>query len=350
MPRVNVRELKRTMTTKERTKNFASPWNNSDMVLVVEGKELYVHKWILTSQSPVLKAMLEGHFQEASQHKITLKEKKFKSMQMFLKLLYPCCMLGEARTPLGGENLLSILALADEYQCVNVIKQCIDEVQITPEFVLQLLPYAIKYHTSFVPKLYEIINWSAPTAKLEKFIIPEQSSDVSIKMLLAKCRFLESALVERHQIMISLIKDVFEIRIGRGRSYGQSARSCQQCPHHLSPEHIGAVKKCEKCLESYKQKYIATLPSCSGAKSDTLMEMLKQDDEIANAVKKFEENPTKSIYPWNPCSPMYSATSPSYSPTSPSYSPTSPSYSPTSPSYSPAYSPTSPSYSGYTPY
>ena len=169
-----------------------------------------------------------------------------------------------------------------------------------------------------MPKLYEIINWSAPTAKLEKFIIPEQSSDVSIKMLLAKCRFLESALVERHQIMISLIKDVFEIRIGRGRSYGQSARSCQQCPHHLSPEHIGAVKKCEKCLESYKQKYIATLPSCSGAKSDTLMEMLKQDDEIANAVKKFEENPTKSIYPWNPCSPMYSATSPSYSPTSPS--------------------------------
>ena len=181
--------------------------------------------------------------------------------------------------------------------------------------------------------------------KLEKFIIPEQSSDVSIKMLLAKCRFLESALLERHQIMISLIKDVFEIRIGRGRSYGQSARSCQQCPHHLSPEHIGAVKKCEKCLESYKQKYIATLPSCSGAKSDTLMEMLKQDDEIANAVKKFEENPTKSIYPWNPCSPMYSATSPSYSPTSPSNSPTSPSYSPTSPSYSP----TSPSYSGYTP-
>ena len=314
------------------------------MVLVVEGKELYVHKWILTSQSPVFKAMLEGHFQEASQHKITLKEKKFNSMQMFLKLLYPCCMFGEARTPLGGENLLSILALADEYQCVNVIKQCIDEAQITPEFVLQLLPYAIKYHTSVVPKLYEIINWSAPTAYLEKSIVPEQSSDVSIKMLLAKCRFLESALLERHQIMISLIKDVFEIRIGRGRSYGQSARSCQQCPHHLSPEHIGIVKKCDKCLERYKQKYVATIPSCSGAKSDTLMEMLKQDDEIANAVKKYEENlypmSSPSYSPYLIYSPYDSPTSPSYSPTSPSYSPTSPQYYPTSPKYSPS----SPSY------
>jgi hypothetical protein len=171
------------------------------MVLVVEDKEIHVHKWILISQSTVFEAMLEGHFLEASQHKITLKEKDLKSMKMFLKILYPCCMFGEARVPLDGENLLSILALADEYQCVNVIKQCIDvfdEAKITSEIVLKLLPYAIKYHKSALPKLYEVINLSVPTAKLEKFILSEQNSDTSIELLLAKCRFLETALIESY--------------------------------------------------------------------------------------------------------------------------------------------------------
>ena len=68
------------MVTKESTNVFASTWKNSDIVLVVEGKELHVHRWVLTSQSPVFEAMLDGHFKEASQHKVTLKEKEIKSM------------------------------------------------------------------------------------------------------------------------------------------------------------------------------------------------------------------------------------------------------------------------------
>ena len=356
------------MTTKASKNLFASPWNNSDFVLVIEGIEFHVHKWILTSQSPVFEAMLEGHFQEASQQKVTLKGKDVKSMQTFLKLLYPCCMFGEARARLDGATLLSTLALADEYQCVNVIKQCIDEAQITAEFVLKLLPYAIKYHTSVLPRFYEIINWSAPTAKLEKVIIPEQSSDESIKMLVAKCRFLESALLQSHTIMLSLIEDIYGLKhtYGPKPKGGRASVDCQHCPYNLSAKHIGAVKKCEKCQERYKQKYIATLPSCTGAKSNTLMEMLKQGNEIATAVKKYEENLTNSIHsynhpsrspsynptipPYNPANPLNlpMATSPSYSPTSPSYSPTSRSYSPSSPLYqptSPSYQPTSPSYS-----
>jgi hypothetical protein len=71
------------MATKGDKNVFESPWNNSDMVLVVEDKEIHVHKWILISQSTVFEAMLEGHFLEASQHKITLKEKDLKSMKMF---------------------------------------------------------------------------------------------------------------------------------------------------------------------------------------------------------------------------------------------------------------------------
>ena len=78
---------------------FASPWDGSDMMLIVEDHELHVHKWILSSQSPVFKAMFNGHFKEASQDKVTLKEKEFKSMIDFLKLLYPSSMFGEPKPP-----------------------------------------------------------------------------------------------------------------------------------------------------------------------------------------------------------------------------------------------------------
>jgi hypothetical protein len=186
---------------------FASQWNDSDMVLVVEDQELHVHKWILKSQSPVFKAMFDGHFQEASQDKITLKEKEYKSMVKFLKALYPSSMFGTAKTPLDDESRLSIMALADEYQCVNLIKQCIDEVKITPENVLEILPYAVKHNQTALPKLYDVIKWGAPTAKLDKLLPEIESKETSNTMLLTKCRFLESSVVKMQDAIISLIGD-----------------------------------------------------------------------------------------------------------------------------------------------
>ena len=63
------------MATKIDKNVFSSPWNDSDMVLVVEDQELHVHRLILTLLSPVFKAMLDGHFKEASEDKITLEGK-----------------------------------------------------------------------------------------------------------------------------------------------------------------------------------------------------------------------------------------------------------------------------------
>ncbi len=48
-------------------------------------------------------------------------------------------MFGGAGVDLDDESLLSVLALADEYQCVNLIKQCVNEAKITPEIVVKML-------------------------------------------------------------------------------------------------------------------------------------------------------------------------------------------------------------------
>ena len=299
------------MATKNEENVFASPLNGSDMVLVVEDRELHVHKWILTTQSPVFKAMFEGHFQEASQDKITLKEKEYKSMVQFLKLLYPSSMFGGTKSPLDDERRLSILALAEEYQCVNLIEQCIDEAKITPENVLQILPYAVNYHPTALPKMYDVINWSAPTSKLEE-VLPKLESKVkeisrSHTMLLTKCRFLESGIVEMQDAMISVICDLLKQKkmltqtrnnsghavcvSGSGFSFGTTAVDHgitnsvdSRCSHSINIQEISKTKSCVHCKENYKEKFIAPISSCKN--TQTFYNMLQIGDDIATAVKE----------------------------------------------------------------
>ena len=113
------------MASKGNKNVFATPWDDSDLVLIVEDKELHVHRWILTMQSPVFKAMLDGHFKESSLDKITL-EDDFESMLRFLEALYPPSMLKEVRAPVDDKSRLIMMAVADKYQCTKLIKFCID--------------------------------------------------------------------------------------------------------------------------------------------------------------------------------------------------------------------------------
>ncbi|CAB3995698.1 BTB and MATH domain-containing 36-like [Paramuricea clavata] len=331
------------MATKNDKNVFASPWNDSDMVLVLEGRELHVHKWILKSQSPVFKAMFDGHFQEASEARITLKEKYFQSMVRFLKVLYPSSMFGETKSPLDDECWLSILALAEEYQCVNVIKQCIDEVKITPQNALQILPYAVKYHHTALPTIYDVINWSAPTTKLEKIVPEIESKEKSNTMLLTKCRFLESAVVKMQDAIISLIDDFVTQKksaddalsstqksldeatrkindlqppaaknvimslahvgakhkgrhstpIGYSSAYAAMPKQTYhgasnttadyRCSHNVGVREISKTKSCIHCKEKYKEKFLVPIPSCQNTQN--IFSMLQSGDDVATAVK-----------------------------------------------------------------
>ncbi|KAJ8316333.1 hypothetical protein KUTeg_006347 [Tegillarca granosa] len=60
-----------------------------DLILVVEGKELYVNRQLLTEASPVLRAMLESDFKESTQDRIELPGKSYKGVVEFLKCTYP---------------------------------------------------------------------------------------------------------------------------------------------------------------------------------------------------------------------------------------------------------------------
>ena len=59
---------------------FSQPWNDSDVVLVVEDKEFHVHRSILTLQSEVFKVMFKGNFEDATKDRIELKGDKYEAM------------------------------------------------------------------------------------------------------------------------------------------------------------------------------------------------------------------------------------------------------------------------------
>ena len=291
------------------------------MVLVVEDQELHVHKWILKSHSPVFKAMFDGHFREASEDKITLKEKNFQSMVQFIKELYPSSMFGEARPPLHDASRLTIMALAEEYQCVNLIKQCIDEAKITRENVLRILPYAVKYHQTALPRMYDVINWGAPTAKLEKLLPEIEVKEISNTMLLTKCRFLESSVVKMQDANVSLICDfltqkksldeatekIENLQLGsetnttlgysrlqrkkrlmakpRDAYISTDTTGDSRCSHSVRVGEIRKVNNCPHCKEKYKEKFLAPIFSCR-SNTETFFNMLKSGDDIVTAVRE----------------------------------------------------------------
>ena len=246
-------------------------------MLIVEDQELHVHRSILTLLSPVFKAMLDGHFKEASEDKITLKEKSLTSMVLFLKVLYPPSMFKESRPTLNDESRLSVMALAEEYQCVNLIKHCIDEVEITPENVLPILPYAAKYNQTALPKMFNVINWSAPASKLKEVLPTLENKEIFIKLLLTKCSFLESSIVEMQDGLFSLICDCL---LGKEQSHGVNdlvvpyilyvqnddiavqapvvpkTKCDSRCGHAIAVREINETKNCSHCKEKYKEKFL----------------------------------------------------------------------------------------------
>ena len=68
---------------------FTQPWEESNVVLMVEGVKFYVHRLILILNSPVFKNMLEPGLEEAPTAEITLPGKDADDILNILKQLYP---------------------------------------------------------------------------------------------------------------------------------------------------------------------------------------------------------------------------------------------------------------------
>ena len=67
---------------------FSEPWEDSDVILVVENEKFHVHRLILSMNSPVFKAMFKSQFKEATAMEIPLPDKNAIEVLDFLKIVY----------------------------------------------------------------------------------------------------------------------------------------------------------------------------------------------------------------------------------------------------------------------
>ena len=67
---------------------FSEPWEDSDVILVVENEKFHVHRLILSMNSPIFKTMFKSGFKESTANEIHLPEKKAIGVLDFLKIIY----------------------------------------------------------------------------------------------------------------------------------------------------------------------------------------------------------------------------------------------------------------------
>jgi hypothetical protein len=272
---------------------FSQPWNDSDVVLVVEGNEFHVHRSILSLQSPVFKAMFNGNFKDATEKKIELKDDKYEAMLLFLQLLYPPNMLDENKSnvDINDENIFQIIQVAHKYTAINVIKQCMRETgRLKPENTMRLLPYAAR-HELPLENIFKVIARRISMDELETFSSQLGDDSVYIKTLVTKCRVQENVAKRAHTMMLHLLKKYVAAEMAKDIN-----KTSVSCVRHksLNVENFKEARKCENCLEAYKKrfidKYVYANTSRYGEKmssqsSSEFIELLELTDDIATSLQ-----------------------------------------------------------------
>ena len=101
--------------------DFSEPWEQSDVVLLVEGQKFHVHRLMLSMCSPVFSRMFSADFKEKDAEEIPLPDKKAAEIREMLLLIYPTSC-----KQVDGINLHFLLPLAREYQMKILLKKCED--------------------------------------------------------------------------------------------------------------------------------------------------------------------------------------------------------------------------------
>ena len=241
--------------TEVKPKAFEAPWKNSDIVLVVEDTEFHVHSSILSIQSPVFEAMLNPGFKEAKQDKITLEGKDAEEMKDFLKLLYPTKTF---ENPLNEGNFDRMRALADEYQVEAVIKQCFDEIPITPDNALRIIPFASQYDESVYGKCIRLAQEMIKCQNLQENI-PDLEQKVRDEILIGKCKLMEDILVKARKNLVACMNKLSHHDTG----YNSGLKAVCCFSHELEIHELYKAKGYEACLLAYRKKFGDTAPLCT---------------------------------------------------------------------------------------
>ena len=123
------------------TSRYSTPWDESDVVFIVEDVEFHCHHTILKMNSPVFRTMFEGNFKENKSTPVPLPGKDIKSFKLFLDLLYPIEVLPEA----PQHVIVTVLRYCNEYE----VKSAIQHIDLMLEKLFRRKDYDYDVHVEY---------------------------------------------------------------------------------------------------------------------------------------------------------------------------------------------------------
>ncbi|XP_015778961.1 PREDICTED: uncharacterized protein LOC107356852 [Acropora digitifera] len=237
---------------------FYEPWEDSDLIFVVEEEEFHVHRQIMSIHSPVFKAMLNSvGFKEATATEIPLPGKKPNEFLDFLELLY-MKKIDEVQL----NQVEHLLKLADEYEARGIVDVCV-----------KLMKSEAQSKDNAVKILH--LATCTPTVRDDErlILVREQCYELMKNMELTETQgkegyknlerdAMERVLVERIQRLETFVKKIYPQFIGlvEGSLWCvfENAKVISTCPQHFlnkkpNENLLKLMKGCPVCEQMIKQ-------------------------------------------------------------------------------------------------
>ena len=244
---------------------FSEPWEDSDLILVVEDEKFHVHRLILSMNSPVFKAMFKSQFKEATSKEIPLPEKKASEVLDLLKLIYFKHVIQEP-VEITMLNVEHLLKLSDEYEIKHVFESCVSFVVKQPKLkqnVMKLRKMAVMYNLKSVLEGCEDFLENLKLKTLREIVdFKDLDRDTLQHFLEQRIERLEKFVDQVYPEYMAVLEyvmekqqvDVCKEHISKGkfksnrRIDSEVIRRCQKCWQQISCSF-------EVVTSSYQQKY-----------------------------------------------------------------------------------------------
>ncbi|GMR55794.1 hypothetical protein PMAYCL1PPCAC_25989, partial [Pristionchus mayeri] len=125
----------------EASNSFDAPTEFTNVVLIVEGKNLHVNKEFLAIHSPVFAAMFFGEFAEKGKEEVEIKDIVFEEFVDLLNVIHP------SFTPITETSVSHILKLSDQFQMKGVLTKSEKFLIVTKRFnIVKKMTFADQYN------------------------------------------------------------------------------------------------------------------------------------------------------------------------------------------------------------
>ena len=237
---------------------FSEPWEDSDLILVVEDEKFHVHRLIMSMNSPVFKTMFKSQFKEATANEISLPEKKASEMLDLLKRVYSN-QIYEDPVEITVENVEHLLKLSDEYQIKHIFDACINFVETHPktkQSVMKLRKMATNYNLDRVRDECDNLLKNLKLTTLSEIVDLKGLDQETLQYFLEqRIKRLETVLDKVYPEFMGMVECLFWLMSEPTKCY---VRWCEQ---HVTEGHLRSsfqidseeVRHCRDCKIMFDQ-------------------------------------------------------------------------------------------------